>query len=855
MAVERTDSVRRVGMPGQNAEDDDLMAQADALVEGDDLAEGSMATMGAEGLMDEDGAIEIELDFPGELPEELMEVEEPGPPETQHDDNLAEIVADLAPQQLQDLGNSILEDVDSDKESRADWEKVFEEGLVLMGIKGSDEQRDELADTTEIFEGASQLYHPLITEAVTQFQSEAIKAMIPPKGPVDTHIMGVETNDKKEQSKRVRNFMNYLLMVEMDDYVEEHDKMLMYLGKSGSAFKKIWFNPVTSKIEIAYYTAEQIIVPYSATSLAKAPRITHKETISRSTFEHRVASGMYRDVEVQPAAMAYDTAGVQEALEAQEGRSRPEGLTDQDEYCVCEVHVDTVIPEFEGDRGGLTAPYIVHIEESTGEVLAIYRNWAEGDPLFERKEYFTHYPLIQSEGFYGYGFIHLLGSLARAATAALRQILDAGTLSNLQGGFKKRGTRLADDGKPWTPGEYRDVDSMTDDIRQAIMPLQFKEPSSVLYQLLGFLVDAGRRMVSLTDINVGDGNQEAPVGTTVALLERGMNVMSAVHMRMCRAMHNEFQIVNRLCGEHMSEYPYQVRGAEETVLAKDFDGSVDVVPICDPRQFSQAQRIARAQNKLQLAQQAPQVFNVREAYRNMLAEIDDSDIDRMIPPEEEAEPTDPMQENSDAIMNKPLKAFMQQNHDAHIQAHRAQLENPQLQDMGQAQQALQAHIQEHVSMRYQVQMMQAMGVQDPSQLQNVDPEQMAVMVAQAAQQVTGQAQAQAEAEQRAEEPTIEQQVLMEETQNDRMETQRKAQADQMQHQREMAEMMQDDEQHWSDVAQKDRSSRRQTAVQAYRANLDNEQKGMANLINMFEKLNAQHDRQREQREAQHRENT
>ena len=488
---------------------------------------------------DEEGGVEIEVDFGGDDTLGLMGSLEPEP--VAHDENLANYIPE---EDLAEFASDLMDAVDADKDTRSEWEEYFQEGLKLMGIRGSN-QGDLDADTEdELFKGASKLFHPLITEACVHFQAEALKAMLPPSGPAGTKVMGTETPEKLQQASRVQNYINYQTTTEIRGYFEEHDKLLMYLGKSGSAFKKVMFNQTNNRLEVTYLPAEDVIVPYTARSMADAERITHIErNISVSRMAHRFANGLYREVEITPSSDE-DQSDVRETLDAQVGTSDT-GLDAQDHYTVYTVMVDAVIPGFEDDRGGLSAPYIVHIEQESQRVLGIYRNWREGDAAYSRQDYFVHYLLVQSDGFYGYGFIHLLGQLAKGASATLRQLLDAGTLSNLQGGFKRKGTRMARDGEPFEPGEYRDVSVVGERLSDSIMQLNFKEPSTVLYQLMGFLVDAGRRMVSLTDLNVGDGNQEAAVGTTIAMLERGMNVMSAVHMRLCRAMKEELRIIAR----------------------------------------------------------------------------------------------------------------------------------------------------------------------------------------------------------------------------------------------------------------------------------------------------------------------
>lgn len=781
------------------------------------------------GFLGPEGDLEIEVDLDEGSAETLGLMGESEPDPVEHDANLAEYIAEA---ELQQMSSDLMAAIEADKDTRSEWEEYFQEGLKLMGVRGTNS--GDLAEHSEdeLFKGASQLFHPLITEACVHFQAEALKAMLPPSGPAGTKIMGEETPEKLQQATRVREYINYQTTTEIRGYFEEHDKLLMYLGKSGSAFKKITFNKTSGRLEVTYLPAEDMIVPYNARSMADADRITQIErNISVDKVAHRVANGLYRQIDMSPSS---DTTGeVQETLDDQVGTTASSYM-DQDSFTIYTVMVDMVMPGFEDDRGDLSAPYIVHIEADSGQVLGVYRNWREGDPLYARKDYFVHYVLVQSDGFYGYGFIHLLGQLAKGASATLRQLLDAGTLSNLQGGFKRKGTRMARDGEPMEPGEFRDVSTASDRISDSIMQLKFNEPSTVLYQLMGFLVDAGRRMVSMTDLNVGDGNQEAAVGTTIAMLEQGAKVMSAVHMRLCRAMKEELRIIARLSAEHMpEEYPYDVPGETRSVFREDFNNRVDVLPICDPKKFSEAQRISRAQSKLQLAQQFPEVLNKREAVRDMMMEVDDTNIDRIMPPEQEAEPKDPMTENMDSLIGEPLKAFVDQNHEAHIEAHMAHLENPQFQDNAQLRQSLQAHIQEHMAMQYQVAMMEQMGVDDPAQLQELPPEQVAVAAAQATKKITGQAQALAEAEQRAAEPTFEQRMLEAEMDNDQKEVERKREADRQKFLTEQAKIKQDD-----------RDAELRAAADIFRARKDGETADTRNYVSLIQAL--QNANQREQ---------
>ena len=659
-------------------------------------------------------------------------------------DNIADVLDDSV---LAQVSSELRKNYEDDLRSRDDWFTTFSKGLELLGIKTE--------DRSEPFAGSSGVFHPLLAEAVTQFQSQTYKELLPPGGPVDTQVMGKTTDPKIQQANRVKNFMNYQITYKMQEYDPEMDQLLFYLPLSGSAFKKIYFDPAVGRVVARFIKSEDLVVPYYAVDLLTSPRITHVIHMTDNDLRKLQLSGFYRDVDMAPPSNIQQTE-VEAKIDELEGKSRT--LNDE-EYTLLEVHVELDLEGFEdhdpeGEATGLALPYIVTICLDTNQVLSIRQNYVQTDPMRKKIEYFSHYKFLPGLGFYGFGLIHMIGGVTRSVTALLRQLIDAGTLSNLPAGFKSRGLNIQRTDDPLQPGEWRDVDSASGNLRDSFLPLPYKEPSGTLANLLGTLVESGQRFASVMDQNIGDGNQSAPVGTTVALLEKGLKVISAIHKRLHYAQRIEFKILKRVFGESLPPvYPYQVQGGEENVFQEDFGNDVDVVPVSDPNIFSSTQRIILAQTQLQLAQSAPELHNMKEAYRKMYLALNIRDIDEILLPDQPPPiPKDPIQENQDALMKAPLKAFMPQNHDAHIDAHVAFTQNPSVSENQEAVGALNAHIQEHEALKYRIQVEQILtqqGVQLPQpgpdgQLPQLPPEaesQIAMAAAQATQEITGQEQA------------------------------------------------------------------------------------------------------------------
>ena len=669
--------------------------------------------------------------------------------QTEFNDNLAEF---LDSSTLSEISSQVLTNFQNDLDSREDWYETFKDGLELLGIQND--------PRSEPFEGASGVYHPLLAEAVTHFQAQAYKELLPANGPVDTKVMGASSDPKAMQANRVKDFMNYQLLYKMEEYDPEMDQMLFFLPLAGSAFKKCYFDPAIGRIVSRFIKAEDLVVPYSATDLHTSPRITHRMSMTENDLLKLQLSGFYIDTDMNTPMYGGDNDSVQSKIDEIDGVTR---TGDQHDFTLLECHTELDIEGFEhtnseGEPTGLALPYIVTVCKDTNDVLAVRRNYVETDPMRKKVEYFTHFKFLPGLGFYGFGLIHMIGGVTKSATAILRQLIDAGTLANLPAGFKARGLNIQRSDDPVQPGEWRDVDTPGGTIRDAFMPLPYKEPSPTLANLLGLLVESGQRFASVMEQNTGDGNSEAPVGTTVALLEKGQKVISSIHKRMHYAQRTEFKILKRLFGEYLPpEYPYQVQGAQQTVFAEDFNNSVDVIPVCDPNIFSTTQRIILAQTQLQMAQSAPQLHNMKEAFRKMYIALNIKDIDDILIPDIPPAPKDPIQENMDAAMSMPLKAFIQQNHDAHIQAHVAFMQNPQNQQNPQVTGGLQAHIQEHQALKYRLQVAEMLGQQGmqlpqpgpDGQMPQLPPEmesQIAMAAAQVTQEITGQAQALAQAQ-------------------------------------------------------------------------------------------------------------
>ena len=664
------------------------------------------------------------------------------------EENLAEYLDKAT---LNEISSELLNSYQDDLDSRENWYETFRDGLELLGIEND--------PRSEPFEGASGVYHPLLAEAATHFQAQAYKELLPANGPVDTKVMGASNDPKAMQANRVKDFMNFQLLYKMEEYDPEMDQMLFYLPLAGSAFKKCYYDPTMGRVVSRFIKAEDLVVPYTATDLHTSPRITHRMTMTENDLRKLQLSGFYTDEEMSRPSYSEQEDPVQQKIDEIDGVSRTGREAD---YTLLEFHAELDIEGFEhtgedGEPTGLALPYIVTVCKDNNRVLSVRRNYVENDPMRKKVEYFTHYKFLPGLGFYGFGLIHMIGGVTKSATAILRQLIDAGTLANLPAGFKARGLNIQRSDDPVQPGEWRDVDTPGGTIRDAFMPLPFKEPSPALAQLMGVLVESGQRFAAVMDNQTGDANSNAPVGTTVALLEKGQKVISAIHKRLHYAQRSEFKILKRLFGEYLPpEYPYQVQGAQQTVFAQDFDNSVDVIPVCDPNIFSTTQRIILAQTQLQMAQSAPQIHNLKEAYRKMYIALNIKDINDILLPDMAPAPKDPVQENMDALLGAPLQAFIQQNHDAHIQAHLAFMQNPQVQQNPVAMAALQAHIQQHQALKYRLQVMEILaqqGIQLPQpgpdgQMPPLPPEmesEIAIAAAQATQQITGQEQALAQA--------------------------------------------------------------------------------------------------------------
>jgi len=577
--------------------------------------------------------------------------------------NLAEVIDE---QDLGRLGSELYQDTQSYKDSRADWEKAYTQGLDLLGFK--------YESRTEPFQGASSATHPVLAEAVTQFQALAYKELLPAEGPVRTQVIGLDTPEIQDQADRVSEFMNYQIMDIMKEYEPEFDQMLFYLPLSGSTFKKVYYDETLGRAVSKFIQAQDIIVPYTANSIDDAESVVHVIKISENELRKQQVSGFYRDIELEASDELTQDNDVKSKERQLEGVTMS-GQT-EDVFTLLECHVNLDLEGFEdmnpqtGEPTGIKLPYIVTIEEGSREVLSIRRNYLQNDPLKKKINYFVHFKFLPGFGFYGNGLIQMIGGLSRTATQALRQLLDAGTLSNLPAGFKQRGIRIRDDAQSIQPGEWRDVDAPGGNLRDAFMTLPYKEPSQTLLQLMGVVVQAGQRFASIADMQVGDGNQQAAVGTTVALLERGSRTMSAIHKRIYASMKEEFKLLANVFKLYLPpEYPYDVVGGQRTIKQADFDDKVDIIPVADPNIFSQTQRISIAQTELQLAMANPGIHNMYEVYRNMYSALGVRDVDRILLKPDQPTPKDPALEHIDALAGKPFQAFPGQDHRAHITAH------------------------------------------------------------------------------------------------------------------------------------------------------------------------------------------
>ena len=602
------------------------------------------------------------------------------------------IAEDMSDDVLQRISNRLLDDYKKDRVSRKDWETSYTNNLDLLGLN----QRE----MTRPFRGSASVTHPLLSEAVTQFQAQAYKELLPSQGPVRTKVLGMEDDAKVNQAQRVQDFMNYMITEEMEEYTPEFDQLLFYLALAGSAFKKVYYDEVMQRAVSKFVPAEDLVVPYYATDLADCERITHVIKMGENEILKKQTAGFYRDVELKPTSKG--PSDIEKKYQELEGITP--SADKQYSFSILEMHVDCNLEEFEmqNPEKQVKVPYIITIDEGSGQVLSIYRNYDIGDETTKRKEYFVHFKFLPGLGFYGFGLTHMIGGLSRTATQSLRQLLDAGTLSNLPAGFKSRGIRIRDDDQPFQPGEFRDVDAPGGNIKDQFQILPFKEPSATLYQLMGFVVDAGQKFAAITNMDVGNDLQNRAVGTTVSLMERGSRVMSAIHKRCYYSMRKEFRLLSKVFATYLPPiYPYSVYGADRAVKQSDFDDRVDVIPVADPNIMSMAQRVTMANENLKIAMSNPLMHNLREAYRRVYEALGTQDIDSILKPMERPIPKDPATENMDVLAMKPLKAFPDQDHDSHINAHRAFMSTRMVQINPQVYTALQAHISEHVSLKAQ----------------------------------------------------------------------------------------------------------------------------------------------------------
>ena len=620
----------------------------------------------------------------------MPEMEMAGP---SFNSNLAEFIEEDV---LEKMSDDLRSDLENDKSSRSDWEKAYVDGIKLLGFTYEDRSRP--------FQGASGVTHPLLSEAATQFQAQAYKELLPSGGPVKCNIVGDSTPESEQQANRVRDYMNYQITTIMEDYDPDMDQLLFHLGLAGSAFKKVYFDGQLQRAIAKFVAVEDLVVPYYTTDLESSPRVTHIVKQNYNDIRKNQVSGFYRDVEIR--AGYEDTDTVREEYNKTEGISKTtydDG--ESGEYTVLEFHCDLDIPGFEdkdlqtGQPTGIRVPYVITIDEGSGKVLSIYRNYAENDPLKKKTQYFVHYKFLPGLGFYGFGLIHMLGGLSRTATSSLRQLIDAGTLSNLPAGFKARGLRVSDDDQPIQPGEFRDVDAPSGDLRTGLLPLPYKEPSQTLFLLLGFCVDAGKRFAAVADAKIADANQANPVGTTMAMIEQGTKVMSAIHKRLHYAQRIEFKLLAKIFQQYLPpEYPYNVVGGNRMIKQTDFDDRVDIIPVSDPNIFSMSQRIQLAQAQLQLTVANPQIHNVYEAYKRMYLALGVQNVDAILPPPPQPQPVDPATENSLILKSKQVNAYPEQNHEAHIKTHRAFMSSALVRQSAIAMAALQSHISEHIAL-------------------------------------------------------------------------------------------------------------------------------------------------------------
>jgi len=661
------------------------------------------------------------------------EIQAPMQPQMSFDANLVDFITENT---LQKISNDLLDAIETDKQSRSEWEKTYTDGLQYLGMK-FDEMR------SQPFEGSSGVVHPILAEAVTQFQAQAYKEMLPAKGPVKTEIVGARTIETENQAERVQEFMNYYIMNEMNEYDPELDQMLFYLPLAGSCFKKVYFDFVLNRAVAKFIAPEDLIVPYEAADISSAERITHSISMSANEIKKQQVTGFYANVDIGSNSYSEDMDDISEAIDEIQGISP--SYKENRNRTVYEVHTVLDIEGFEdldqqGVPTGLKLPYIVTIEEDSQKVLSIRRNYRENDLLKNKINYFVQYKFLPGLGFYGLGLSHMIGGLSKASTSILRQLIDAGTLANLPAGFKARGMRIRDEDDPLQPGEFRDIDTTGGSLRENLIPLPIKEPSSVLMSLLGILVDSGKRFAAIADMNVGDMNQAMPVGTTVALLERGTKVMSAIHKRLHYAQRIEFGLLAKVFSEYLPPvYNYQIGSGSQEVKQIDFDDRVDIIPVSDPNIFSQSQRVTLAQELLSMVQSNPEIhgpMGIYEAYKRMYAALGVDNVDALLqpPPDMTPKPVDAGQENAGLLLGQPAQAFPEQNHQAHLEAHKSLFLTDIVKQSPQVQALIISHCMQHLQflatqiaqeqmppeMQQQIQQIQA-------QMQQVSPQEAAAI--------------------------------------------------------------------------------------------------------------------------------
>jgi len=665
-------------------------------VEGTDEVSVEIVNPEAISIGDDDGAMII--DFTGEVAEDIM-----GP---DHDANLAEFIEEA---DLQSLASELIEDFISDRQSRKDWARAYVKGLDLLGMK--------IEERTQPWQGASGVFHPILTEATVRFQAQAMGEIFPASGPVRVKLVGKKDYEKVKQGERVEHEMNYLLTEEMTEYRDETEQMLFRLPLAGSSFKKVYYDPIMERPCAMFVPAEDFVVSYGASDLNTCPRYTHVMKKTPNEIVELQVNGFYIDVDLPDPEP--DISDIQEKYDEIEGEVAV--LEEDDRHTLLEMHVDLLMPEPFEDKDGIARPYIVTIDKSSETILAIRRNWYEDDSKKRKRQHFVHYRYLPGLGFYGTGLIHLIGGLAKSATSILRQLIDAGTLSNLPAGLKARGLRIKGDDSPLMPGEFRDVDVPGGAIRDSIAFLPYKEPSSVLYQLLGNIVEEGRRIGSVADVQIGNLNPQAPVGTTLALMERSMKVMSGVQARLHHALKNELRLLANIIKDYMpSQYSYETDG--DFNRQEDFDGRIDVIPVSDPNAATMSQRVVQYQAAMQLAQQAPHLYDLGKLHRQMLEVLGIKDAEEIIKLPDDIDSADPVSENMSILKQEPVKAFKHQDHEAHISVHLAAAEDPKLKEIvgqspfaGAIQAALAAHITEHVAFQYRREIEKNLGVSMPDE--------------------------------------------------------------------------------------------------------------------------------------------